>query len=450
MSEPDIIIVGAGPGGLAAAIAASRTGLKVEVIEQRHAPGGAIYRQPVDGVEPVPQAAAAKRRWQSLSTRFAESGVPVRTHSVFLGIDGDGTFLIDDRDRGKLDRLQPRGVIIATGAVEKVYPRPGWHLAGVSTVGGLQVMMKETGRAPQGRILLAGGGPLLIAVAAQMARLGNPPVAIVEAGDPAKELAAGLQILVSPGLFAEAFSYLRTVYRHGVPWLRGHRLVSIKREGQDLAAVIEDRKGSRRRILADRIGLHDGIRPNDFGMPPETTANRAAPFVIHAGDCREALGAVAAEADGERAGRMMAGLLAHGRREINELEELVARNRRSQAVLARIFAPVQSGSLLDGLTDETILCRCEGRNVGDLRQLCSRPDPLTGREIKHNGRFAMGACQGRFCAANTAALMARLRPDIPAPAPGDLIGRRWPARPVSIGTLVGVPPHAEGQDEVLR
>ncbi|MCL6710014.1 FAD-dependent oxidoreductase [Pseudomonas sp. R2.Fl] len=435
MSEPDVIVVGAGPAGLAAAIALAGAGFSAAIIEQRETTGGAIYRQPVKDATPVPQAPAAKRRWRELSERFKAAGVTVRGASVFLGVDGDGTVLVDDRRMGKLDRLAPRGVILATGAVEKIHPRPGWELAGVSTVGGLQVMMKETGRAPQGRVLLAGSGPLLIAVAAQMARLGNPPIAIVEAGNPLARPAAGLGLIAFPGLVSEAFSYLATAYRRGIPWLRGRKLLSIESDGDGLIAEIEDRNGVRRKIAADRIGLHDGIRPNDFGLPQATGTDRPGPVVIRAGDCREALGAVAAEADGARAGRMMAGLLAANPANAAALDVAVERSRRAQDVLARLFAPVHAGSPVDGLPDDTVLCRCEGGTVGDLRRLCGRPDPLTGREIKHNGRFAMGACQGRFCAENTAALMALLRPETPPPVPEDLTGRRWPVRPVSIGAL---------------
>ena len=92
-------------------------------------------------------------------------------------------------------------------------------------------------------------------------------------------------------------------------------------------------------------------------------------------------------------------------------------------------------SALAALPDETVLCRCENRTVGELRILCGGADGLTGREVKHHGRFAMGSCQGRFCADNTAALMAHLRPDLPAPQARDLTGTRWPIRPVPIAAL---------------
>ncbi|WP_159946390.1 FAD-dependent oxidoreductase [Rhizobium sp. 18065] len=439
MTEPDVVVIGGGPAGLAAAIEVARSGYRAEVVEQRESLGGAIHRQPIEGVVPISQAAGPKARWLALADAFSAARIPVRHASVFLGVDGDGLVLIENRRTGLIEQLRPKAVILATGAVEKVYPRPGWQIAGVSTAGALQVMMKETGRVPQGRILLAGSGPLLIAVAAQMTRLGNPPVALVEAGDPLRRMGPGFAMLGHVALLREAVGYLSDVYLRRIVWMRGTQLVAIDRHGENLQAVLQRRDGSQHQITVDRIGLHDGIRPNDFGLPTEKTDTTSGPLIVRAGDCREALGAFAAEVDGRHAGRSVADLLS-GNRDGAELGREIKRARMAQATLAALFAPIHGVPQLSSLPDETLLCRCEGKTVGDLRRLCNQPDRLSGREVKHNGRFAMGACQGRFCAANTAALMAELKPGKPGPSPEDLTGRRWPVRPVSIAALTGAIP----------
>ena len=436
MIEPDVIVVGGGPAGLSAATEVAHSGYVVEIVEQRESLGGAIHRQPIEGVQPIHQASGPKARWQALAQAFSAARVPVRHASVFLGVDGDGRVLIENRRTGRVEQLATKAVILATGAVEKVYPRSGWQMAGVSTAGGLQVMMKETGRAPQGRILLAGSGPLLIAVAAQMARLGNPPVAIVEAGDPMRKIGPGFAMLGHAALLREAAGYLSDIYLRRIPWKRGTQVEAIEREGESLRATLRRHNGSVERITIDRIGLHDGIRPNDFGLPNEMPGPTSGPLILRAGDCREALGAFAATADGRRAGRAVADILS-GNRDRAELDRTIDRARMAQATLAALFAPLDRRPPLGQLPDETILCRCEGKTVGDLRRLCDRADRLTGREVKHNGRFAMGACQGRFCAANTAALMVEINPDGPAPSSEDLTGRRWPVRPISIAALTG-------------
>lgn len=434
MGNPDVLVIGGGPAGMSAALEAARSGLAVELVEQRESLGGAIYRQPVEAVDAIPQSAGARSRWAALSQAFQNAAIPVRFGSVFLGVDGHGCVLVEDRRQGAVECLSPRAVVLATGAVEHVYSRPGWQFAGVSTAGGLQLMMKETGCAPRGTVLLAGSGPLLIAVAAQMARLGNPPLAIVESGDPYRRIMPGLGMLGFPGLLAEALGYLKDVHLHRVPWLRGSRLVRIEREGERFSAVVRTADGKQRIFVCDRIGLHDGIRPNDYGLPHSSSQTAVGPVIVRAGDCREALGAIAAEADGRRAARVAVQGM-DGSHAVYSAQ--VDRQSRAQALLSRLFAPIEGHSALDDIVDDTVLCRCEGKTVGDLRNLCQRADALTGREVKHNGRFAMGACQGRFCAANAAALMARFKAETPPPTADDLTGRRWPARPVSIGALVG-------------
>ncbi len=430
MAEIDVMIVGSGPAGMAAAIEADKAGLRVVVLEQRQTPGGAIFRQAIGDARPVriPSRMAAIRN--DLLATFAASRIETRYGHVFLGVDGDGFVLAEDRNTGAFVTLKAKSVVLTLGAVEKVLPRPGWEQAGVSTAGGLQVMMKETGRAPAGRVLLAGNGPLLAAVAVQMAALGNPPVAVIEAGDPFRRFAAGAALAAfHPRLALEALGYLRDLRGHRVEWRRGAALQRIRRDGDGLVACVRNAAGEIEFIRADRIGLHDGIRPNDFGLSP---AGASGPFVVHAGDCREALGVEAAIVDGRAAGMRVAARL----RDMPSVEPRgLRRLRDAQAILARLFAPVQTAHPLTALPDDTVLCRCENRTVGALKVLCGGADGLTGREVKHHGRFAMGNCQGRFCADNTAALMAHLRPDLPAPHARDLTGTRWPIRPVPIAAL---------------
>jgi D-hydroxyproline dehydrogenase subunit alpha len=439
MVEPDVIVIGGGPAGLAAATEITTSGYLVELVEQRNSLGGAVHRQPANGVAQVPQASGVRASWERVLKAFSAAQIPVRYQSVFLGVDGDGFTLIENRQTGQVELSRPKAIIIATGAVEKVFPRPGWQLPGVSSAGGLQVMMKETGQAPKGRVLLAGTGPLLVAVAAQMAKLGNPPVAIVEAGDPLRQFRAGLKLLSDPTLLREAAGYLTSVALRRIAWLRGARIIAIEDYGKSLRALIRDSGGFERSLTVDRIGLHDGIRPNDFGMPGHGTAPLSGPFIFSAGDCREALGATAAEMDGYRVGRTVTDLLL-GHPGTGDLTTTLQRSRRTQANLATLFAPAHPASPFTDLPDDTILCRCESKTVGDLRRLCNQADRLSGREVKHNGRFAMGACQGRFCAENTASLMAQINPGEPQPLAEDLIGRRWPLRPVSIAALTRAHP----------
>ncbi|WP_180898759.1 FAD-dependent oxidoreductase [Martelella soudanensis] len=441
MSEPaamaEVLVIGAGPAGLSAAVTLKRAGVSVEILEQRPTIGGAIFRQPIDGVAPVPQPRAARARFARLRKAVTAENITIHHEQVFIAVDGEGCVVSENRRTGRIETRRPRAVIIATGALEKVLPRPGWHLPGVATAGGLQVMMKETGRPPAGRVLLAGNGPLLLAVAAQMARLGNPPVAVVEAGAPFKAVSTGLQLVRFPYLLMESLGYMATLFTRQVTLLQATTVQDIRQTDDGLAVTLSGRKGHLRTIIVDRVGLHDGIRPNDFGLPPQGQPSANRPLILYAGDGREALGSNAAEADGRNAAGEVISVMS-GR--ASKPEPMLARMRAAQAVLNRIFAPVADAPPFATLPDDTILCRCEGRTAGDLKRLVLGVDAPSEREIKHNGRFAMGACQGRFCAHNTAAFMAELRADRNIPAAEKLAGRRWPVRPIPIEAMITADP----------
>lgn len=448
MSDAEVVVIGAGPAGLAAAGELARAGIAVTLVEQRATAGGAIHRQPVGAAKAIPVSATARRRFETLMRGVDTPLVNHRVSTSFLGLDGDGLVILEGRLSGQVDAIKAKAVILATGAVEKIRPLPGWELPGVSTAGGMQVMLKETGAAPKGRVLLAGNGPLLIALAAQMIRAGNPPIAIVEAGNPFSAPATALRLLPHGALLREASGYMADVLRSGTPWKRGARISRIERTQRVLTATIRHADGREESIECDRIALHDGIRENDIGLPP--AASDRAPFVLRAGDCRHALGVLAAVADGERAGVEATGLIAGKLAALARFQKKIVRQEAAQALLARLFIPVTEPPPLADLPGETVLCRCEGGTVDDLKSLLRIKDGLSGREVKHNGRFAMGSCQGRFCAANTAALMAELRPDGPTPTQGDLTGRRWPVRPVSIAALLNAASDKTTNDHEVR
>jgi hypothetical protein len=237
-----------------------------------------------------------------------------------------------------------------------------------------------------------------------------------------------------PGLLAEAFRHLATLRMAGVPWLRGSEVTAVRRDGRALVATVDGRDGAVREIAADHIALHDGIRSVDMaGLSSGPQA--AMPLVLGAGDCREVLGAVGAEADGRSAARQAIARLTSRDMAAGAIGGALDRERAAQALLADLFRPVSPVDRLAALPDETILCRCEKMTVGDLRRLASAGASLSPREIKLNGRFGMGACQGRFCAEWTMRL-ASAHADQTAAATSELTGSRWPLRPVSVGSIV--------------
>ncbi len=432
MNTPDVLVIGAGPAGLAAVVALARLGLGSLLVEQRDQVGGAIYRRHAGaGSQVLLMPEHHRRRRDALMQAYAQAHARVTPlfSCVFIGVDRDGRFLIDNRALGRVQSVRPKAVILAVGTVERVLPREGWELPGVVTAGGMQVQFKETGQAPQGRILLAGSGPLLLALAAQLAAAGNPPLAVLEHAQP---LAAArwqgravVNTLRSWAHVQEAALYARELWRARVPYLTGWQVQSVQRVAEGLIVQARHSSGVARQYTVQHLALHDGLVPNATGLPAAVqTAERC---IVHAGDGREVLGASAAMDDGRRAAQQVARHLGQYC-DSAPLDAAIAAARRTQHALAQLFQAVPVAP-----TANTVLCRCEGLRRSDFDRLQVAG---SAHELRLVGRFGMGACQGRFCAQHLSSLAHERGIDFdPTALNGDVL--RWPLRPVSLAALAG-------------
>lgn len=420
MTEQKVLIVGAGLAGLSCAIGLSRKGVKSLVIDQAPQIGGNIHRQPAAGSKAFQRHKAHVKRWQTVTTQLEEysQNIEIRCQTQFIGIDKNAMAFVAGTNESDSQIFKPQALVLATGASERVIPRPGWTLPNVSTVGALQTGLKTTGLAPKGKIVLAGSGPFLLAACAELVKAGNPPVGVIEAANPNRHFLAGLSLPVE--YLKEASSYMRQVFRARVPYHYGARVQQIERtETGQLQIQFFDFKGRSKTINADHIGLHDGLKQNDYGLDMTCPVK-----VFKAGDCREILGAYAAQSDGFRIAEEIAHDLIDTPLESEHHAAKLTRHLKAQAVLKKMYSHSFDFDP-QTVSDDMILCRCENRTVGDLK-LLNKP---TEREARLMGRFAMGACQGRFCH-EWVTRLADLPPDRP-------IGRsRWPIRPVSVQSLI--------------
>lgn len=427
----DLVVVGAGPAGISAAVEAARTGVSVALVDENPAPGGNIYRQPPrDFVTPGPAAgdrgAALLRALDSLPVRrFPETIVwgAFRPH-VLEAVRGGESFAIEGR-----------AVIVATGAYDRPFPVPGWTLPGVLTVGGAQTLLKGQRLLPGRRFLFAGTGPLLLVVAAQYAEAGAEIVAVADA---ARMLSLAGQIpglLSAPALLRDGLRYRWSLLRRRIPWLSQSQLLRVEGHGQvESASIIEvdasgrRRAGSERRFEVDTVCVGYGLVPSVELLQllgcslryDEATASwipqrnddfeTSVPSVFAVGDGAGVAGAVVAADEGSVAGLAVARAL--GRIGAAEAAALQRRLRRRLRRLARFRAAMEAvyglpPRFLDRVTPETIVCRCEEVRRCEIDEAIG-DGARTQAQLKAWTRVGMGPCQGRMCSLPIAELLSRV------------------------------------------
>ncbi|MFG2682497.1 FAD-dependent oxidoreductase [Streptomyces sp. NPDC048392] len=448
----DLAVVGAGPAGLAAALAAAARGVRVTLVDAADRPGGQFYRQPAAELNARrPQALHHRwRTWKRLRDGLAAGRVRVLTgHHVWFVEALDDGFTVHALLGPAQDRqatVHARAVLLATGGYEHVLPFPGWTLPGVVTAGGAQAMLKGGLVVPGRTAVVAGTGPLLLPVATGLAAAGTRVAALVESADP-KQVARHARALA--GKLPEGAGHAARLLRHRVRPLTRHTVVRAHGDdrltGVTVAALDVDgrvRRGTGRYLPCDTLAVGHGMLPHTdladgLGCRPagptvavDAEQRTSVPGVWAAGEATGIGGAALALAEGHLAGHSIAARL-RGTEPDPESWAPAARTRRTlrttAGALASAFAPPAHWSDLVG--DDTVVCRCEEVTAGTVREAVDGLGAGDVRTVKLLTRAGMGWCQGRMCAAAVAGLAGC------APAPS----RRPLARPVPLGVLAQSP-----------
>lgn len=405
--EAGVAVVGGGPAGIAAAVHAAEAGARTLLLDTYPRAGGQIWRHREE-----PPAAA--REWLA---RLARSGAERLAGATV--IDAEPGRLLVEQD-GAARRVGFAHLVLATGARELFLPFSGWTLPGVVGVGGAQAMLKAGARFDGRRVVVAGSGPLLVAVAAALARAGARLVGVVEQAPLARLAGFASALWRSPGKAAEALGYGARLA--GIPFRAGSWLRAVEPRGEGLRAVVSD--GRREWSWdADVIACGYGLVPN-LELPRLVGCNTRDDRVLADAEQRTSVKGVLAAGelcgvagvDHALATGAIAGLVAAGRR---PPEALVRRRQRERVLgdrLARAFALRDELKTLS--PPETPVCRCEDV----ARGRCA--DAASLREAKLATRVGMGPCQGRVCGPALAFLHG-WPPDTTRP----------PLAPTSIGAL---------------
>lgn len=455
MPRSDLIIIGSGPAGMAAAAEAVEHGLLVTIVDEQPRPGGQIYRD-VDRV-------AANRRailgadYSHGTTLTAGLRNPGITH-----VGGAVVWAIEDAYRvfftknGAAAQITGARILLATGALERPMPLPGWTLPGVMTAGAAQILLKQSGVLARSAVL-AGSGPLLYLIAAQMVRARTPPLAVVETqtrsdlGAAARHLGGALR---GWRYLTKGAKMLAEITRARVPRYTGASAIAL--EGTDhVVAIRFQSAGHTHRLACDNVLLHHGVVPNTqaarslgvehrwddrqhcFSPVVDEWGRTNKTGVFIAGDSAGIGGAKVAEVSGRIAALRIAedmGKLARSKR-----DALAGPLKRARAMeqAIRPFLDVAYPPCREAISpaDTTIVCRCEEVTAGDIRGF-AKLGCLGPNQAKAFGRAGMGLCQGRYCGLTVTALLTEVNG-----LAQDETGYyriRPPLKPVTLGELAAM------------
>jgi glycine/D-amino acid oxidase-like deaminating enzyme len=446
----DVLVAGAGPAGLSAAIAAAETGASVVVLDEREVPGGQ-YHKPLYSSYTDAAPDAQFREGKALRERAAAAGVDIETSATVWG-----AFAPDEVAAivaGRAITFRPRRLIVAPGAHERPVPVPGWTLPGVMTTGALQTLARAQRVSPAERVMIAGNGPLNLQLACELLAGGVQVTAVVEAAPRpgAAALRLAWTMLRSDSTLAwQGIRYLATLSRAGVSVLWDSRIAALEGDSRVAAARIATPAGERR-IEAGVVALNLGFQPEtglaraldiphrfvDVGLghlatEADADGRTTVAGVFAVGDGAALGGSRIALARGRLAGLTAARELGFSAPDDAAARNLVARAQRFQDALWSLFRPPPPQEL----DDATIVCRCEEITAGQLRaEIMAGLRSLAA--LKKATRAGMGRCQGRFCAAT----VARLCPD--APSADTFAAPRLPVKPVPAAALMFPPERFE-------
>ncbi|MFF0750848.1 FAD-dependent oxidoreductase [Streptomyces sp. NPDC004267] len=472
----DLAVVGAGPAGLAAAVTAADLGLRVALLDAGARPGGQFYRHPAPELG-ASRPQALHHEWRAFTSRVrrldahraARRVTYHPDHHVWAVLPGSGgAWTLHARTTedahtdtgagagggaGTATSVTARSVLLATGAYERQLPFPGWTLPGVVGAGGAQAMLKSGLVLPGRRIVVAGSGPLLLAVAASLASAGARVPAVVEASAYGGYASHAGTLLRNPAKLLEGAHYGSALLRHHTRLLTRHAVVEAHGSDRVEAVTVArlDREwrpvpGTGRRVPCDAVAVGHGLVPElslatALGCATRTAADgtvaldltdelrTSVPGIWSAGETGGIGGAQLALCEGELAAHAIAG------------RARAAAALRRRRIRLRAFADAMAAAHRPGagwtewVTATTDVCRCEEVPAARIREAVDELGARDARTVKLLTRAGMGWCQGRMCGPAVAALSGAGSAPGSCPAPD----RRPLACPVPLRHLADLP-----------
>lgn len=464
MNNFDVLIIGGGPAGVHAALAAASTGLSVALFDENTAAGGQVYRAPAVADTPMTRE---RETGNALRQALATSPVTVFFGHVVWAVTGD--YRVDASGPSGPMHCTGRALIVASGTTERVVPFEGWTTPGVIGLAAATILLKSQGMTPGRSTVVAGCGPLLAAVAAKTLENGGKVEAIVDIARPF-DWARTLPALASrPDLMREGLGWWRKIRRASVPVYSRHTVVAVAQSEGELLATLapcdaagRPVKGPRHHVKADCVAIGHGLTPSTeitrllraehhysrlaggwiatVDADGRTTRTR----LYVAGDGAGIAGAAAAVHHGTLAGLACATDLSVDREtvavvagvptaRIDDARRAHAHAARFGHAMARLMA-LREGHV-DSIPAEAVVCRCEDVTRREIDAACA-DGAADANQLKAWTRCGMGPCQGRTCGDIAAELLAR-RMHAGSRELAGSFSSRTPLRPMTVEALTG-------------
>jgi NADPH-dependent 2,4-dienoyl-CoA reductase/sulfur reductase-like enzyme len=380
----DVLVVGGGPAGMAAAARAAESGVRVGIVDDNASLGGQIWRGESQGHQ--------GNDAEGWSERVRAARVTTLCGMRIFDQPEPGVLLAERRN--DLFELSYQHLVLATGARERFLPFPGWTLPNVMGAGGLQAMVKCGLPVCGKRIVVAGTGPLLLAVAAYLRKQGAEILMICEQASWNSLARFAASLFTRPGKLMQALQLRKEL--SGVPFAANSWPLAVH-GGQTLESVTVSRSGKTETIPCDYMACGFHLVPNielplllgcevqDGSVRVDELQETTVSKVFCAGEPTGIGGVELSLVEGQIAGLAATGRTTEAKQLFTEREKV----HRFARLLERTFR--LRGELRSLPSSDTIVCRCEDISYSRLRPHSS------WREAKLHTRCGMGPCQGRVC-----------------------------------------------------
>ena len=415
----ELIVIGGGPAGLAAAVTAAKAGMRVALIDGGDNLGGQYFRnsQAAHDVEHPEGWEAFTDLVNQFETARTESALTYLSRtSVWSISDLNGEFVVRARKGERHPEpieLCAERVILATGAHDRALPFEGWQLPGSMTIGGAQSLLKGSGAIAGNAIVIAGTGPFLLATAAGLVKAGAHVVAVVEANRFTSMSKYPRALIAARGKLFQAISYLAILRKAKVQLIENAHVVKAHASNGAVSTVDIQTKRGIKTLKCDTIATGWGFIPQlelatalglstkqtaDGVLVVEVDANQQSshPRLWAAGETTGVAGSDAALAEGFIAGSSAAITAGHHAVDISRWRTLRKRLHTFAHYLPLAY-PIPAAWPAE-ISDDTMVCRCEEVTAGDVRQAIVDFGAEDARSAKLFSRVGMGWCQGRMCA----------------------------------------------------